>query len=136
MLKGIDPILTADGLTLHTNAMSYDANAINVLLDQTFVVNGSGTTYSVAASVSINHSWNPLLLSSTSTDIVRQDDGTYLVTATMAVDSLLDSGLIIPTQKGVDVTAAPTQIITRILLNPTKSQILAQAIEVTTKGAK
>ena len=131
-----DPILTADGLTLHTNAMSYDANAINVLLDQTFVVNGSGTTYSVAASVSINHSWNPLLLSSTSTDFVRQDDGTYLVTATMAVDSLLDSGLIIPTQKGVDVTAAPTQIITRILLNPTKSQILAQAIEVTTKGAK
>ena len=130
------PVLTADGLTLHTNAMSYDANAVNVLLDQTLTVTGAGTTYAVNASVSYNHSWNPLSLSSTITEITRQSDGTYLLTATMNVDSLLDSGLVIPVGQGVDVTAAPSQIITRIVLNSTKSQIMAQAIDVRSAGAK
>ena len=130
------PILTVDGLTLQTNAMSLDDKAVNVLLAQKIVVTGAGTEYSVDASVTIDHSWTPLALSSTTTEIQRLDDGTYLVTATMFVDSAIDSGLVIPAAQGVDVTSAPSKITTRIHLNGTKSQILAQAIEVTTKGTK
>jgi hypothetical protein len=130
------PILTVDGLILQTNAMSLDDKAVNVLLSQKLSVTGAGTEYSVDASVTINHSWTPLALSSTTTEIQRLDDGTYLVTATMFVDSAIDSGLVIPAAQGVDVTSAPSKITTRIHLNGTKSQILAQAIEVTTKGTK
>ncbi len=129
------PVLTADGLVLRTTSMSLDANAVNVLLDQTFSVTGAGTTYSVNASVTIDHSWTPLNLSATTTDIQRLDDGNYLVTATMIVDSFVDSGMVIPAGQGIDVTSAPSQITTRIVLNPTKSQILAQAIQVSLKGA-
>ena len=129
------PVLTADGLVLRSTSMSLDANAVNVLLDQTFSVTGAGTTYSVNASVTIDHSWTPLNLSATTTDIQRLDDGNYLVTATMIVDSFVDSGMVIPAGQGFDVTSAPSQITTRIVLNPTKSQILAQAIQVSLKGA-
>ena len=129
------PVLTADGLVLRSTSMSLDANAVNVLLDQTFSVTGAGTTYSVNASVTIDHSWTPLNLSATTTDIQRLDDGNYLVTATMIVDSFVDSGMVIPAGQGIDVTSAPSQITTRIVLNPTKSQILAQAIQVSLKGA-
>ena len=120
----------------HTVAMSNDANAVNVLLGQNIVVGASGTSYNSNASVSINHSWTPLNLSATSTDFQRLADGTYLLTATMIVDSPVDSGILIPVKRGVDVTSAPTQITTRILLNSSKTQILAQAIHVATKGAK
>ena len=130
------PTITPDGLALHTNAMTIDNNAVNVLLNQNIVVSGSGTTYNAAPSVTFNRSWTPLNVSATSTDFQRLADGTYLLTATMIIDSSIDSGILIPAQRGVDVTSAPTQITTRILLNSGKSQILAQAIHVTTKGAK
>jgi RNA polymerase sigma factor (sigma-70 family) len=128
------PKLTADGLVLHTSAMSYDDAAINVLLDQTLSVSGAGSQYSANASVTINHSWTPLNISSTSTDFQRLEDGTYLVTATMQIESVINSGMIIPANKGIDVLSAPSQIIARIHLNATKSQILAQAIQVSTKS--
>ena len=128
------PKLTADGLVLHTTAMSYDDAAVNVLLDQTLSVSGAGSQYSANASVTINHSWTPLNISSTSTDFQRLEDGTYLVTATMQIESVINSGMIIPASKGIDVLSAPSQITTRIHLNATKSQILAQAIQVSTKS--
>ena len=130
------PAITADGLVLHTNAMTFGNTGINVLLNQNIVVGGSGTTYNAAPSVTFKHSWTPLNVSATSTDFQRLADGTYLLTATMIIDSAIDSGILIPAQRGVDVTSAPTQITTRILLNSGKSQILAQAIHVATKGAK
>ena len=130
------PAITADGLVLHTNAMTFENTGVNVLLNQNIVVGGSGTTYNAAPSVTFNHSWTPLNVSATSTDFQRLADGTYLLTATMIIDSAIDSGILIPAQRGVDVTSAPTQITTRILLNSGKSQILAQAIHVATKGAK
>ncbi len=130
------PILTADGLVLKTNAMSYDPAAVNVLLDQTLSVSGAGTTYTASASVTLAHNWTPLKLSATTTDFQRLEDGSYLVTATLFVDSFVETGMAIPAAQGVDVTAAPSQITTRILLNATKSQILAQAIQVSTVGSK
>jgi hypothetical protein len=130
------PAITADGLVLHTNAMTFENTGVNVLLNQNIVVGGSGTTYNAAPSVTFKHSWTPLNVSATSTDFQRLADGTYLLTATMIIDSAIDSGILIPAQRGVDVTSVPTQITTRILLNSGKSQILAQAIHVATKGAK
>jgi len=54
----------------------------------------------------------------------------------MSVNSLENPGILIPASRGVDVKSAPSQIITKVLLNPGKSQILAQAIYVATKGAR
>ncbi len=130
------PVATNEGLVLHATAMTIDNNGVNVLLDQNITIGGSGTTYESAAQVSVNRLWNLLSISSTTTDFERQSDGNYLLTATMSVDSAQTSGILIPVSRGVDATSSPTQITTKILLNPGKSQILAQAIYVATKGAK
>ena len=130
------PVATNEGLVLHATAMTIDASGVNVLLDQNITIGGSGTTYETAAEVSLNRLWNMLSITSTSTDLERQSDGNYLLTATMSVDPAQTSGTLIPVSRGVDATSSPTQITTKILLNPGKSQILAQAIYVATKGAK
>ena len=126
------PTLTNDGLVLHTNAMTIDGKAVNVLLNQDITVSGTGTSYSAAPSVTIKGSWTPLNVSATTTDFQRLSDGNYLLSATMIIDSVQDSGILIPAGRGVDVTSAPTQITTRILLNSDKSQVLAQVINVAT----
>jgi RNA polymerase sigma factor (sigma-70 family) len=130
------PVATNEGLVLHATAMTIDANGVNILLDQNITIGGSGTTYATAAQVSVNRFWNLLSITSTSTDFERQSDGNYLLTATMSADPTQTSGTLIPVSRGVDATSSPTQITTKILLNPGKSQILAQAIYVATKGAK
>ena len=129
------PSVTPDGLILHTNAMTIDNGGVNVLLDQSITVGGSGTTYSANPSVTMGHSWVPLNVSATNTDFERLANGNYLLTATLIIDSPVSTGILIPVQRGVDVQSVPTQITTRILINAGKSQILAQAIQVSTKGA-
>jgi len=130
------PLLTDEGTLLSAPAMTYDDAAVAVLLSQKVTVTGDGTTYTVSPSVSVNGAWVPLKVSGTSTNITRLPEGNYLVTSVMYVDSLSEAGIIIPVSRGVDVTSAPTSITTRLILNPGKTQILAQAIQVATKGSK
>ena len=130
------PNLTNDGLDMHGAAMTESQGAVNILLDQDIVISGSGTTYSADASLSQNGGWVTAVISNTNSDFERLSDGNYLLTAIMSVNSLENPGILIPASRGVDVKSAPSQIITKVLLNPGKSQILAQAIYVATKGAK
>ena len=130
------PTLTDEGTLLSAPAMTYDVNAVAVLLSQTVAVTGDGTTYSVTPKVSVKGAWTALNLSGTNTDITRLPSGNYLVTSVMYVDSMPEAGMIIPVSRGVDVSSAPTSITTRLILNPGKTQILAQAILVATKGSK
>jgi hypothetical protein len=130
------PLLTDEGTLLNAPAMTYDASAVAVLLSQKVTVTGDGTTYTVSPSVSFKGAWVPLKVSGTSTNITRLPEGNYLVTSVMYIDSLSEAGIIIPVSRGVDVTSAPTSITTRLILNPGKTQILAQAIQVATKGSK
>jgi hypothetical protein len=66
-------------------------------------------------------------------------NGNYVVTATISVDSSINSGISIPVgTRGYDLTAAPKSIVTRIVLDAAKAKVLAQAISVNgaTGGAK
>jgi RNA polymerase sigma factor (sigma-70 family) len=130
------PLLTDEGTLLNAPAMTYDDSAVAVLLSQKVAVTGDGTTYTVSPSLSFKGAWVPLKVSGTSTNIARLPEGNYLVTSVMYIDSLSEAGIIIPVSRGVDVTSAPTSITTRLILNPGKTQILAQAIQVATKGSK
>ena len=131
-----DPVVTIDGTTLHVISMSQDANAVNVLLDQNLSITALGTTYTVDPTITIKKSWVPLNVSTTSTDITRLPDGNYLVTSVMVIDSAVDTGTIVPVSRGFDLSSAPSTITTRIVMNPGKTKVLAQAIYVQAKGAK
>ena len=81
--------------------------------------------------------WMPTDVSNTVTEMERLANGNWLVTATITVDSILESDFLIPVgSRGYDLIDQPTSITTRILLNSGKSQILAQAVLVadTKKG--
>ena len=140
--KNAVPTMTDGGMILSTPAITANnATGPNILLSQTIKVDGTGTTYEGVPSVGIAGSWVPLVLSGTNTVIDRLSNGNYLVTSTMTVDSTIDFDFTIATgPRGYDLTAAPKTITTRLVLNPGKTQILAQAIylsePITAKAAK
>ena len=139
--KNAVPTMTEGGMLLSVPAITANnATGPNILLSQTIKVDGTGTTYEPAPSVGIAGSWTPLTLSSTNTVIDRLSNGNYLVTSTMTVDSAVDIDFTIATGvRGYDLTGAPKTITTRLVLNPSKTQILAQAIfisEPITKAVK
>ena len=140
--KNAVPTMTEGGMILSVPAITANnATGPNILVSQTIKVDGTGTTYEGSPSVGIAGSWTPLILSSTNTVIDRLSNGNYLITSTMTVDSVIDSDFIIATGvRGYDLTAAPKTITTRLVLNPGKTQILAQAIfisePITAKATK
>ena len=128
------PVITTNGITLTAPVMSYDPKAVNVLINQVIRVDGSGTSYTPTASVSMNGSWVALNSSAISTDISRLSNGNYLVSSTIITVSPIDAGIIFPVSQGIDVTSIPTSISVRLVLNPGKTQILAEAIQVAANG--
>ena len=140
--KNAAPTMTEGGMLLSVPAITANSTTgPNILLSQTIKVDGTGTTYEAAPSVGVAGSWTPLTLSSTNTVIDRLSNGNYLVTSTMTVDSAVDIDFTIATGvRGYDLTSAPKTITTRLVLNPGKTQILAQAIylsePITAKAAK
>ena len=130
--KNAAPTMTEGGMVLSVPALTANnATGPNILLSQTIKIDGTGTTYEAAPSVGIAGNWTPLILSSTNTVIDRLSNGNYLVTSTMTVDSAVGVEYTIPTgARGYDLSAAPKTITTRLVLNPGKTQILAQAIYI------
>ena len=140
--KNAAPTMTEGGMILSVPAITANnATGPNILVSQTIKVDGTGTTYEGSPSVGIAGSWTPLILSSSNTVIDRLSNGNYLITSTMTVESVIDSDFVIATGvRGYDLLAAPKTITTRLVLNPGKTQILAQAIfisePITAKATK
>ena len=126
-----NPRLTEDGVILSTVAKTKSGSS-NIFLDQNIVVDGTGTSYTVDISAGMNGSWVPLNLSYTNVDIERLASGNYLVTATMMIDSAVETIITVPSSTtGTDLISVPKSVTTRLLLNSGKTQILAQAVLVT-----
>ena len=126
-----DPKLTEDGVVLSTIAKTKSGSS-NIFLDQNIMVDGTGTSYTVDISAGMNGSWVPLNLSYTNVDIERLASGNYLVTATMMIESAVETIITVPSSTtGTDLISVPKSVTTRLLLNSGKTQILAQAVLVT-----
>ena len=104
----------------------------NVLIDQKITVDGTGTNYSVASvNVGFVGNWSSVEINSTESSIERLSNGQFLLTATVYIGYLKTTEFMIPTgQRGYDLGDAPKSITTRILLNPGKTKVLAQAVQV------
>ena len=97
----------------------------------------TGFSYNPTVSYGKAGSWTPLVTSVTFLDSERLLSGNYLVTAIIKVESERETTVVIPaTASGRDLLQAPRQVITRLVLNPGKTQILSQAVYVVEKGAK
>jgi len=135
-LSSQSTITNPDGYVLVSYLQAYGDNVLNLLMSQTVTVDGSGTSYYASPSISVAGSWFPLTQSGSASAITRLSNGNYLLTATLYIDSTVDSPLFVLATGGLDVEAIPSEITTRIILNSSKSSILAQAVNIGAKGAK
>jgi RNA polymerase sigma factor (sigma-70 family) len=130
------PVLSESELTLSQVAKT-EKGAANIFLSQQLVSDFNGFNYLPSVSYGKAGNWVPLVTSVTYLDSERLLSGNYLVTAIIKVESEVETPVVIPaTASGRDLLQAPRQVITRLVLNPGKTQILAQAIYVVEKGVK
>ena len=135
-LSAQSTITNPDGYVLVGYLQSFGVEAINLLMSQSITVDGSGTSYYASPSITVAGSWFPLTQSGSASTITRLSNGNYLLTATIYIDSTVDLALFVAATGGLDVDAIPNEITTRIILNSSKSSILAQAINIGAKGVK
>ena len=128
---GQSKTINTESGVLISNIASTKSGAVNVLLDQSVILDAFGTSYVAEVSVGINGGWQPLVLSYISSDVERLASGNYLLTAMLMVDSAVETSVKVPTGvTGTDLSSAPEYLSTKVLLDPTKTRILAQAVLV------
>ena len=125
------PVATEQGTILATQAIT-SGGGPNVMIDQSITVDGNGTKYEVGyVSFGIDGNWAVAEASATNVDFERLSNGQYLMTVTISLLSTPTSDFAIPVgDRGYDVVGAPKTITSRLLLNASKTQILAQAVLV------
>jgi len=133
-ISQMQTINNPDGYVLVSYLQSQGQGQLNALLSQTITFDGSGMTYYGSPSVTVAGSWFPMTQSGSASTITRMADGNYLVVATIYVDSTIDSALLEGPEGGLDVDSIPSTLTTRIILNSSKSAILAQAVFIDAKG--
>jgi len=130
------PTLSETELTL-TQVTKTDSGAANIFISQKLTSDSSGFSYSPMVSYGKDGGWAPLVISLTYLNSERLLSGNYLVTAIIKVESEIETTVSIPASAaGRDLLQAPRQIITRLVLNSGKTQILSQAVNVVEKGVK
>ncbi len=131
------PVATEEGTILATQAVTSKGGP-NVMIDQTITVDGNGTKYEVGyVALGINKQWAVSNADATGVDFERMSNGQYLMTVTISLTSTPTSELANPVgDRGYDVVGAPKTITTRLLLNASKTQILAQAIYLNGSAVK
>jgi RNA polymerase sigma factor (sigma-70 family) len=130
------PVLSETELII-SQIVKTDSGAANIFLNQQLVSDSRGFSYLPSLSYGRDGAWIPLNTTLTMLDSERLLSGDYLVTAIIKVESEVETSIVIPaTASGRDLAQAPKQVITRLVLNPGKTQILSQAIYVVEKGAK
>jgi len=125
------PEATEQGTILATQAIT-SVGGPNVMIDQVLTVDGNGTKYEVEyVSFGIKGVWAVAEARATSVDFERMSNGQYLMTVTISLLSTPTSELSIAVgNRGYDLVGAPKTITSRLLLNASKTQILAQAVLV------
>ena len=130
------PVLSEAELTI-SQITKTEKGAANIFLSQQLISDSNGFSYFPSLSYGRDGAWVPLNYVLTLLDSERLLSGDYLVTAIIQVQSEVETAIVIPaTAFGRDLLVAPRQVITRLVLNPGKTEILAQAIYVVEKGAK
>jgi RNA polymerase sigma factor (sigma-70 family) len=130
------PILSETELILSQVAKT-DTGAANIFISQQLVSDSQGFSYLPSISYGKDGAWVPLVTKLTYLNSERMLSGDYLVTAIIKVESEVDTPVVISASaSGRDLLVAPKQVITRLVLNPGKTQILSQAVYVVEKGVK
>jgi RNA polymerase sigma factor (sigma-70 family) len=112
-----------------------DFGAANIFLMQRLGQSPSSPLYSISLAYAQNGRWIPLVTQVTSVDSRRLASGNHLLSVVVKVESEAESNLEIPaTASGRDLDRAPREVLTRLVLNPSKTEVLSQAVFVQEEG--
>jgi len=135
-LNSRDGVITETELSLASVAKTA-SGAANIFLNQTITQDSASVRYNSLLSFGREGRWIPLNSEVISTEIERLGDGNYLLTATLRVKSEVETTIVVPAVAGGrDLVAAPSRVVTRLVLSPDKTKILAQAVQVVEKRTK
>lgn len=113
------------------------SGAANIFLNQTISQDSTGTSYEAILAYGRNGAWVPLNSRVISSENERLVSGNYMLTVVIQVKSEVESTIVIPaSNNGRDLEVQPSRVVTRILLNSSKTQILAQAVQVVEKVSR
>jgi hypothetical protein len=108
-----------------------ESGAANIFIAQNVSSEGNQIGYSPSVSFGKSGEWAPLLVSVTKSETRRLSDGNHLFTAYIAVQSEVESPIRITAKaNGRDLDVAPSRVITRLVLDPSRTIVLSQAIYV------
>lgn len=107
------------------------SNAANIFIAQIVKPERGGISYSPTVSFGQSGEWIPLVSRVISTDLLRLKSGNYLFTAYIEVESEVDSPIrVVASADGRDLEGAPKQIVTRLMLDGSRTLVLSQAVYV------
>jgi len=130
------PAHASDMALVSGQVIKTESGAANIFISQSLEFDEEGPKYNPIVAFGQGGSWVPLEVKVTSTEFSRQANGNYLLTAYIAVESVVNSPIkITATADGRDLARAPRQVITRLVLDPSKTQVLAQAVYIVERGA-
>ena len=131
-----EPVFSETELSL-SQLVKTQEGAANILISQQLTSGASGFTYQANLSYGRKGSWIPLNSRVSFMDMERLLSGNYLLTVVLKVESEVETSIqISASTNGRDLDQAPTQVISRLVLNPSKTEVLAQAVNVVEKRAK
>lgn len=131
------PLIVSDDEMTLSNVIKTSTGAANVFLSQSIKIDPKGLSYEPTVSFGQSGMWIPLEVRVDSTEIKRSSNGNYMVTAVIAVESVIETPIkIVAKADGRDLIEAPRQVITRLVLDPSKTQVLSQVVYVVEKGAE
>lgn len=134
--SGKELLMSESGMTIPALAKT-SSGAANIFLNQTITEDSTGTNYEAILSYGRKGTWVPLVSRVISSEVERLVSGNYMLTAVIQVKSEVETTIVIPASTdGRDLEVPPSRVVTRILLNPSKTQILAQAVQVVEKVVK
>ena len=114
-----------------------EMGAANILISQALTTDSAGFSYRPTISFSQGGYWIPLKLGVIATDISRLIDGNYLFTAYVAVESGIETPIrVASSSNGRELVAPPKQVVIRLVMNPSKTKVLSQAVLVVERGGK
>lgn len=129
-------MVTESGLTI-PSLVKTSNGAANILMSQAINQDASGLSFVATMAYGREGSWKPVVSRVISTEVERLITGNYLLTVVIQVKSEVESVILIPASAdGRDLEAPPTRVVTRILMDASKTQILAQAVLVVEKVPK
>ncbi len=139
LFLGAVTIYRSESGLMWSNIVSTKNEGPQVLISQSVILDEFGTSYVASVSIGLDGRWTPLNTNFVSSEVERLETGNYLLSALFDVQSAMPVTVAIPTAlRGSDFSTTPEFIATKLLLDPSKTRILAQSVLISapSQGSK